>query len=327
MKSRGRLPRPSNPALRRSVRPTWIGVALAFAVGASVDVIVGLGRSLAAETGSSGLEGRMSDTGSETPSVADPRTRIDGDERARVAPGGSQPTVSELPSGAGSSALPRDRASADPPTVPASRTLDEIIGGSAGTGEPASEARDASTRRTPWVVIAVVAALLVFGALVLLRRRLPARGSGSAAGWVQVVGRVSLTPGHSIFAVRCGRRIVLVGVSGDRVTPVADWGEENALPEALNPIVATQEESSPSLDRLGSSRSGGMDSEHLGFGMIPRSFTSPSTATETEALSMGWDYGSMAQPSVLHPGGALHPDIVALAGGSVRSSARGRGQP
>lgn len=46
------------------------------------------------------------------------------------------------------------------------------------------------------------------GGIVVAARRLGPRAAGGA---VQVVGRVSLSPRHSVFLLRVGRRVLVVG--------------------------------------------------------------------------------------------------------------------
>lgn len=59
-----------------------------------------------------------------------------------------------------------------------------------------------------WSGLAFVALVLVCGGAAVVARRLGPRASSSA---VQVVGRVSLSPKHSVYLLRVGRRVLLVG--------------------------------------------------------------------------------------------------------------------
>jgi Flagellar biosynthesis protein, FliO len=59
-----------------------------------------------------------------------------------------------------------------------------------------------------WSGMAFVALMLVCGGAAVVARRLGPRASSSA---VQVVGRVSLSPKHSVYLLRVGRRQFLVG--------------------------------------------------------------------------------------------------------------------
>jgi flagellar biogenesis protein FliO len=52
---------------------------------------------------------------------------------------------------------------------------------------------------------------------------------GSATGAVQIVGRVSLSPKHSVYVLRVGRRVLLVGAGTQG--PPALISELDELPE------------------------------------------------------------------------------------------------
>lgn len=54
----------------------------------------------------------------------------------------------------------------------------------------------------------VALAIAACGGLAVAARRL---GPRAAAGSVQVVGRVSLSPKHSVYLLRVGQRVLLVG--------------------------------------------------------------------------------------------------------------------
>ncbi len=55
----------------------------------------------------------------------------------------------------------------------------------------------------------IALALAAVGAIAAASRRLAPRPSSST---VQVVGRVSLPPKHSVYMLRVGRRVLLIGV-------------------------------------------------------------------------------------------------------------------
>jgi flagellar biogenesis protein FliO len=60
-----------------------------------------------------------------------------------------------------------------------------------------------------WSGMACVAlALIVCGGAAVWARRL---GPRAAAGAVQVIGRVSLSPKHSVYLLRVGRRVLVLG--------------------------------------------------------------------------------------------------------------------
>jgi flagellar protein FliO/FliZ len=62
--------------------------------------------------------------------------------------------------------------------------------------------------RSWWGLAGITAALAVSGGIYAACRRFLPPG---AAGAVQVVGRMSLSPKHSVYVLRVGRRVLLVG--------------------------------------------------------------------------------------------------------------------
>jgi flagellar protein FliO/FliZ len=58
------------------------------------------------------------------------------------------------------------------------------------------------------VMIGITLALAVCGGIIVVGRRVLPQGAGVG---MQVVGRVSLSPKHSVYLLRVGRRVLLVG--------------------------------------------------------------------------------------------------------------------
>lgn len=96
-------------------------------------------------------------------------------------------------------------------------------GTSAKTGQPVGAQ---SSTQTGWRSTAALGAVV---ALILLlawgyrtaigKAALPlARGAKTSAGVLQIVSRTSIAPRHSLCLVRVGQRMVLIGVSADRLT-------------------------------------------------------------------------------------------------------------
>lgn len=73
------------------------------------------------------------------------------------------------------------------------------------------------------IVLAVVA-ISVWA----VRRWVPAARSGSSSA-IRVSGRVNLTPKHSIALVHVGRRYLLVGLSGDRMTILSEVSDPDEV--------------------------------------------------------------------------------------------------
>jgi len=123
-------------------------------------------------------------------------------------------------------------ASVPPPPPPAAAARPFPTLRRAGQG-PNSDARpQRESPATGWsVVYATVLVLgLVIGGGYLVRRFLPGVASGSGTGAVTVLARTALGPKQWVCLVRCGRRVLVIGQSGDRLTPLSEVtdGEEVA---------------------------------------------------------------------------------------------------
>ncbi len=75
---------------------------------------------------------------------------------------------------------------------------------------PALDDRRAPGGSDSWslVIIGITLALAVCGGIIAAGRRFLPQGAGVG---MQVVGRVSLSPKHSVYLLRVGRRVLLVG--------------------------------------------------------------------------------------------------------------------
>lgn len=149
----------------------------------------------------------------------------DSFESSDVAPAESSTTDSALqaaPDGASpaSSAEAKPRGSILPPRQ---RSRTAAADGSS---------RVIKTRVTPWYqsgLGSLTIVLMVVGVSVwAVRRWVPsARPGGSSA--MRVSGRVNLTPKHSIALVHVGRRYLLVGLSGDRMTTLSEVSDPDEV--------------------------------------------------------------------------------------------------
>jgi flagellar biogenesis protein FliO len=77
----------------------------------------------------------------------------------------------------------------------------------------------------PWYGTGIGALAIVLGLIVVLflvlRRWTPSLRTGGS-GVVQIVGRTVLAPRQSLVLVQLGRRLVLIGVSAERIQPVCE---------------------------------------------------------------------------------------------------------
>ena len=100
-------------------------------------------------------------------------------------------------------------------------------------------ARRSSGPDAGWSGMACLALVLaVCGGIAVAARRLGPRAS---AGAVQVVGRVSLSPKHSVYLLRVGRRVLVLGAGPQG--PPALITELDELPQELPPAPRQEVES------------------------------------------------------------------------------------
>lgn len=92
----------------------------------------------------------------------------------------------------------------------------------AETATAATKPESGGWLRSVGSLIAVVGliVLLAWGYRVVMTARGAGLMSGGRAGLVEVVSRTALSPRHSACLVRIGRRLVLIGVSAERLTPL-----------------------------------------------------------------------------------------------------------
>ncbi len=100
-----------------------------------------------------------------------------------------------------------------------------------------SAARGGSSDAWYWEMGCVALVLAVCGGLVTAARRFMPQGG---AGGLQIISRVSLSPKHSVYVVRAGRRLLLVGAGPQG--PPALISELDDFPE--NEPTASQGEES-----------------------------------------------------------------------------------
>ena len=64
--------------------------------------------------------------------------------------------------------------------------------------------------------LAVVLAMMV-GVVYLLRRFMPANLPGKSGQYIRVISRTSLSPKHSIYLVKCGSKLLVLGVTPENI--------------------------------------------------------------------------------------------------------------
>ncbi len=95
---------------------------------------------------------------------------------------------------------------------------------------------DAALEPTPWYRTGLGALVVVLGLIgllyVFLRRFVPAARAPVESS-IRVVGRAALGPRQSLALVRVGRRLVLLGVSSDRVDRVCEITDSDEVAELM----------------------------------------------------------------------------------------------
>ena len=123
---------------------------------------------------------------------------------------------------------PRDT----PPVPPPSFPLLHRPGKTEGLGDKgASTGPSATVWSVVWATALILA--LVVGGGYLVRRFMPGMAAGSGHAAVTVLARVQLTPRHWVSLVRCGRRVLILGLSGERITALSEITDGAEVVELL----------------------------------------------------------------------------------------------
>jgi len=122
-------------------------------------------------------------------------------------------------------------------TVKAGQTVESVLEGGPGEASPWGASRPGWGSILKLVLGAACVVVLGLGAIFVARRWIPNATRLAAAGGVQVLGRVPLSPRHFVYVLGIGDRKVVVGVSGDRMAALAVLDDSGApRPAALSPL-------------------------------------------------------------------------------------------
>jgi len=119
------------------------------------------------------------------------------------------------------------------PEASQSRAVETVEQGRVRAGEAQQRGRELAAAR-PWYLrplsaLAVVVALILVAAWVA-KRFLPGTRRGGGRGPMQVLATTYLSPKQSLALVRCGRRVILIGVTPEHISSLAVMDETNDLP-------------------------------------------------------------------------------------------------
>lgn len=100
--------------------------------------------------------------------------------------------------------------------------------------QAAVQGEGSASRTISWLVAVVVLAVLVFwGGLHLVKRWLPGGQNLFASPAIEVVGRTHLDPRRYVAMLRVGRRILLLAVSPDEIRPLGEVEDETEVADLL----------------------------------------------------------------------------------------------
>ncbi len=100
-----------------------------------------------------------------------------------------------------------------------------------GTEEPPRQTLTVPWYRSSLVSLAIVLSL-VAGVYWLARRFVPSFRTADSAV-LRVVARSAVSPKHNVALLRIGRRFVLIGLSGERITPLAEITDGDEVAELV----------------------------------------------------------------------------------------------
>lgn len=112
----------------------------------------------------------------------------------------------------------------------------------------ASGAQSTPSYLTGLGALAVVLVLIGLAAWAVKRWMPAARGGGS--GVLQIVGRANLSAKHTLALVQIGRRFVMVGVAGDRVTALCEVSDPDEVAELAARVDTSDKQAGPGFDHL-----------------------------------------------------------------------------
>jgi flagellar biosynthetic protein FliO len=137
------------------------------------------------------------------------------------------------------------------PAESAGRSADQKVSATraaSGTGEEGRPIGRQGAARGLWgasdfLPLAVVLALVALAAWVV-KRYLPARRLVTGSGALEIMARLPLTPKQSLVLVKMGGRMVLVGVSPERVNTVCVVDDPEQVAELVGRIASQSRDSS-----------------------------------------------------------------------------------
>ncbi|MBN1420118.1 MAG: flagellar biosynthetic protein FliO [Planctomycetes bacterium] len=136
---------------------------------------------------------------------------------------GAERAPAEAPRSTTSGSAPQVGSGADPsaerPIL--DMTFGEYIAGGQREAAPSPDRPAGVLRILGWTASIAVG----FIALALAYRRFVPAGRILAGGKIRILARTQISPRHALSLVRVGNRAFLIGTSGDRIAPIAEFRE------------------------------------------------------------------------------------------------------
>lgn len=225
---------------------------IAWCLRAAAICVAGLNASL----------GRAAPTGDTTPTTVAPNQSI---SLTDVEASPQEPTVASAPTTPAGEPRSPDQATAPVESSagassPSSTKLRRRGATGLSSGDSLSSGLSVPWYRSGFVSLGVV--LGVIGAVYWLTRKLVPALASSDGTAVRVVARTALSPKHNVALLRVGRRFVLVGLSGERMSPLAEITDGEEVAELLTITGAGSRSSGDAFENVMSSETDAFDVDH-----------------------------------------------------------------
>lgn len=104
----------------------------------------------------------------------------------------------------------------------------------APAGSPAPET-GAGTLLVKGVFALVLVLGLLLGGVALLKKIAPGMGAGASGRGMEILGRTPIGPKHAAVLLRVGGRVLVLGVSGDRMQTLAELKDPEEVERLVSP--------------------------------------------------------------------------------------------
>jgi flagellar biogenesis protein FliO len=96
-------------------------------------------------------------------------------------------------------------------------------------GKNPAQARSLFGLITSLVLWVGLISIIIIGGFCLIRKFFPGTRRLFGSRLVRILGRSHLSPKHSVYLLKVGERVLVLGVSGDRINPLAEINDEREV--------------------------------------------------------------------------------------------------